>query len=257
MAVKPMLSDLELQMVEEVESDQDRVLAQHPVPALEGDFLQELGRRATTITRTGVLAGEEVADELKQLREKFLAAEAVPFVSDIATATRVDDVLIEEMGVRELAGRPEIFEYAFTLREFIPPPPPETEPPPIIPPPPIDPETGTLEVEVIVEGRTDFDFSTVTVTVDGKQSDGSPLSRTLTNRTRNLWTEQDFPPGTYTATAVVVGPPAMRGDAPAEVKPGQLTHVTIVLRPGAVTNIAQVFVVHFHFDKAFVEPCMR
>jgi hypothetical protein len=258
MALKPMLSDLELEMVEEVESDQDRVLAHHPVPALEGDFLQELGRRATTITLTGVLAGEEVADELKRLREKFRAAETVPFVADIATATRVDDVLIEEMGVRELAGRTQVFEYAFTLRELIPPPPPETEPPPVIPPPPIEPETGTLEVEVIVEGRTDFDFSTVNLTVDGTQADGTPLPpRTLTNRTRNLWTEKAFPPGTYTARAVVVGPPAMRGEVSAEVKPGQLTHVTIVLRPGAVTNIAQVFVVHFHFDKAFVEPCMR
>ena len=34
MAVKPMLSDLELEMVDEIEADQDRVLAQHPVPAL-------------------------------------------------------------------------------------------------------------------------------------------------------------------------------------------------------------------------------
>jgi hypothetical protein len=257
MAVKPMLSDLELEMVEEVESDQDRVLAQHPVPGLEGDFLQELGRRATTITLSGVLAGEEVGDELGALREKFLAAEPVPFVADIATATRVDDVLIEEMGVRELAGRPELFEYAFTLREFIPPPAVPTEPPPIIPPPPIEPETGTLEVEVIVEGRPDFDFSTVTVTVEGQEADGSPLARTLANRTRNVWTETTFPPGGYTARAVVLGPPAMRGEVAAAVNPGALTHVVILLRPGQQTRVARVFVVHFHFDKAFVEPCMR
>jgi outer membrane protein OmpA-like peptidoglycan-associated protein len=257
MALKPMLSDLELQMVEEVESDQDRVLAQHAVPALEGDFLQDLGRRATTITLTGVLADEEVGAELQALRERFLAAEPVPFVADIASATQVDDVLIEEMGVREIAGTPQVFEYAFTLRELIPPPPPQEEPPPIIPPPPIEPETGTLEVEVIVEGRPEFDFTTVTVTVEGTQDDGTPLARTLTTRTRNLWTEVEFPPGAYTAKAVVLGPPAMQGEARAEVKPGALTHVTIVLRAGTTTLVAQTFVVHFHFDKAFVEPCMR
>ena len=252
-----MLSDLELEMVDEIESDQDRVLAQHPVPGLEGDFLQELGRRATTITLTGVLAGEEVGEELKGLRERFLAAQPVPFAADIATATRVDDVMIEEMGVRELAGKPQLFEYAFTLREFVPPPPPRQVPPPVIPPPRIEPEAGVLEVEVVVEGRPDFDFSTVVVQVSGTREDGTPHAATLSNRTANLWTEVQFPPGSYVASAAVVGPPAMQNQEPAVVRGGQLTHVRIVLRSGNVPLVARFFVIHFHFDNAFVEPCMR
>lgn len=257
MAVKPMLSDLELEMVDEIEADQDRVLAQHPVPALEGDFLQELGRRATTITVTGVLAGEQVGPQLKALREKFLAAAPVPFAADIATATKVGDVLIEEMGVRELAGKPDLFEYAFALREFVPPPAVPTEPPPVIPPPVIPPDVAVLEVEVVVEGQPDFDFSTVVVAVDGTTEGGQALSRVLTIRTGNLWREEGFPPGTFTARASVLGPPPMQNEAPARVRGGQLTHVTIVLRAGDVPLIAKVFAVHFHFDKAFVEPCMR
>ncbi|WP_322748769.1 MULTISPECIES: OmpA family protein [unclassified Frankia] len=255
MAVKPMLGDLELQLVDEIESDQDRVLQEHPVPGLEGDLTTDVGRRATTITLTGALAGEKAGADLKALREKFLTAQPVAFAADIATAARVQDVLIEEMGVRALAGRPELYEYSFTLREFVPAPAVPQEPPPVIPPPPIPPTVGTLEVEVVVEGRPDFDLDLVTVTVVGNQADGAALKRTLTSCKDNVWTEPAFPPGTYTARATVVGPPPLQGEAAAVVRPGALTHVKITLRPAP--TLATTFVVHFHFDKAFVEPCMR
>ncbi len=257
---RPMLDGVELQQVQDIEVEGDQVLAQHGVPALEGDFLQGLGRRATQVTLTGVLTGPEVGDGLKTLREKFRAAAPVPFVADITTATKVDQVLIEEMGVRELAGKPERFEYALTLREFILPPAVEAEEPPEpdVPPPPdddIDQNVGTLEVEVIVEGDPNFDFSRVTVSVEGTQEDGTSLSRTLTNRENNIWTDENMPAGEYTARAVVTDPPPMAGSASATVRAGQTTRVTIRLRAGAV--IATAFVVHFRFDKAFVEPCMR
>jgi outer membrane protein OmpA-like peptidoglycan-associated protein len=253
--VRPMLGDLELQQAQQIEVDQDGDFAVHEVPALEGDFDQPLGRRGAAVTLSGVLTGAGVADGLKSLRERFRSAEPVPFAADIATATKLDKVLIEEMGVRELAGRPQRFEYAFRLREFTPPPPPETTPPPTPPPEPPDVDTATLEVEVVVEGRPDFDFSKVTVTVDGTQSDGTALSRTLTNRTGNVWREEGLPPGQYTARAVVTDPETMSGSANATLRAGQLTRVQIVLRPGAL--IATAFVVHFRFDKSFVEPCMR
>jgi outer membrane protein OmpA-like peptidoglycan-associated protein len=253
MPVKPMLGEIELQQVQKIETDEDQILTQHSIPALEGDFLQGLGRRATRVTLTGVMAGAEAAENLKTLREKYRDAVPVSFVADIATATKVDQVLVEEMGVRELAGRPSRFEYELTLREFIPPPKPEIEePPPPPPPPPV--ETGTLVVEVIVEGESNFDFGRVTVTVDGTKEDGLALSRTLTNRTQNVWTEADFPPGQYTVRAVVTDPP-MSGSATATVRASQTTQVTITLRSGVV--IAKTFIVHFWFDRAFVEPCMR
>lgn len=122
MAKQPMLDQVELQQVDEVETEEREVLEQHSVPALEGDFLQDLGRRASRVTLTGTLTGPAAGDGLKSLRETFRAAEPVPFVEDIATATKVDKVLIEEMDVRELAGKPESFEYALTLLEFSPPP---------------------------------------------------------------------------------------------------------------------------------------
>ncbi|MEZ4706875.1 MAG: peptidoglycan-binding protein [Caldilineaceae bacterium] len=257
--IRPMLDDLELQQVQQIEVDGDQVLAQHSIPALEGDFFQRLGRRAAQVTLAGVLTGPEVGDNLESLRQKFRAAAPVSFTADIATATRIDQVLIEEMGVRELAGKPARFEYAFTLREYIP----ATEPrrttplPPIDPIDPIDPqvETGILEVEVIAEGQPEFDFDQVTVTVEGNQSDGTFLNRTLTNRTAdNIWTENDFPPGSYTATATAPTPP-MTGSASGSVLAGQTTRLTIILRAGQ--TIAKMFMIHYWFDRAFVEPCLR
>jgi outer membrane protein OmpA-like peptidoglycan-associated protein len=170
----------------------------------------------------------------------------------------VDQVLIEEMGVRELAGKPARFEYAFTLREYITPPAEETEEPPPEDEEEIDPEVATLEVEVEVEGDPNFDFSTSTVTVEGTPDDGdTPFSRTLTNRTNNIWRDETIPSGRYTVRAVTGTEPALAGSVAAVVHPGQTTRVKITLQRGQVLNIATTFVVHFRFDKAFVEPCMR
>ena len=253
-ASKPMLGDIELQQVEKIEVDEDQVLAQQSVPALEGDFLQRLGRRGTQISLTGVLTGAEAGAGLKTLQEKFRAAAPISFIADIATATKVEKVLIEEMGIRELAGKPARFEYALTLREFTPPLAPEPVPPPPPPPPPPSVETGTLVVDVTVEGQPDFDFSKVTVSAEGTQDDGTSLTRTLTNRSNNSWTEEKMPPGKYTAKAVVTDPRSLSGAATVTVSAGQTAKASITLQSGSL--IAKAFVVHFWFDKAFVEPCM-
>ncbi|MES1241723.1 MAG: protein-arginine deiminase family protein [Acidobacteriota bacterium] len=252
---RPMLDGVELPLAQRIASEDGAVLAQHDVPALEGDFLQDLGRRATRFTLTGVLAGAGAEEGLAKLRDRFHAAEPVPFVSDIGTATKVDKVLIEEMGVRELAGRPARFEYSLTLREYAPPPAVEEEAPPALPPPPPVPTTATLVVEVIVEGEPAFDFSRVTVTTSGTGADGAPVTRTLTNRNGNVWTEAGFPPGQHTVQAMAEAPDSRTGSAPAQVREGETTQVTVTLQ--AATVVARRFLIHFWFDKGFVEPCMR
>lgn len=254
-----MVDDVELQHVQKVEAEDQQILAQHGVPALEGDFLQDLGRRVTRLTLTGVITGPDAGEQLKTLRLKFRNAEPVTFVSDIATATTVDKVLIEEFGVRELAGKPARFEFQLTLREFKPPPATEEEEPPPPPPPSPPPpsvETGTLVVTVTVEGEPDFDFSKVTVTVEGTKDDGTELSPlTLANRAENVWTEQNMVLGSFTVRAVVTEEPAMSGTAQTAVRAGQTAPAQINLQPGAI--IATTFVVHFRFDNSFIEPCMR
>ena len=257
---RPFLDGFELQQVQRLVVDGDRVLVEHGVPALEGDFLQQLGRRAARIDLTGVLSGPESSQSLKTLREKFRKAEPVDFVADISTATQVGQVLIEQMNTRELAGKTERFQYAFRLREFrLPPAVAEESPPQITPPPPpdddIDEGVGTLVVEVNVEGQAGFDFDRVTLTAEGRQEDGAALSRTLTNREGNVWTEENWPAGQFTINAVATASAASTGSVNATVRPGAITRVSLLMRSGAV--IATTFVVHFRFDKAFLEPCMR
>ncbi|MCZ7627052.1 MAG: OmpA family protein [Candidatus Methylomirabilis sp.] len=202
------------------------------------------------------MIGEEVADALKKLRDKFRAAEPVSFVADIATATKVDKVLIEEMGIRDLAGKPERFEYALTLREFIPPPRPSGKNhPPHLRHPSAARGHRNAHRRSNRGGDPNFDFSKVTVTVEGTQDDGTALSRTLTNRQNNVWTEEDFPPGQYTAEAVVTELQPMSGSTQAAVRAGQTAQAQITLHAGAV--VATTFLVHFRFDNAFLEPCMR
>ncbi len=166
-------------------------------------------------------------------------------------------MLIEEFGVREVAGKPARFEFELTLREFLPPPKPEQEEPPPPPPKPPEPEveTGTLIVEVVVEGQPNFDFSKVTVTAETINEDGSRPSQNLNERDGNVWTEENMALGNYTVRAVVREEPAMSGSADATVRAGQQIRVRITLRAGAV--IAKASIIHFRFDSAFVEPCMR
>jgi outer membrane protein OmpA-like peptidoglycan-associated protein/peptidoglycan hydrolase-like protein with peptidoglycan-binding domain len=255
MPQKPVLDELELELVQRIDAEEDQVLDQFGIPALEGDFFQRENRRSARFTLTGVVTGEEASQGLEKLRDEFRNAEPVPFVSDIATALKIEKVLIEEFGVREIAGRPERFEYAFTLREFkeadrgvIEPPPP--------PPPPPEPVT-TLEVKVTVEGEPDFDFSNTRVTLSGTTSKGAALNLTLTERNNNIWTKEPMEPGRYTFTAVNPEPDAMSGSVDQDVQEGvHPNRVEIVLRRNS-GGLGDTYVVHFRFDKAFVEPCMR
>lgn len=262
--IKPMLGDLELQQVQQLDIEADQLLTEHEIPALEGNFFQPEGRRGSLITVSGVISGlskaqfpdqpEENPPEirLQGLREKFRAAEPVTFVSDIISATDLDKVLIEDMEITELAGKPNRFEYAFRLREYTEPPSQPSEPPPVDPPP--QTLAATLVVEVIAENDPNFDFSRVTVTVKGTTAEGEDLDRTLSNRNNNIWTEEDFPPGNYTAEAVVTSSPQMRDSKSVEVRAGETANVTLVLRQGV--TVAKTFMIHFRFDSAFVEPCM-
>ncbi|HEX8651032.1 MAG TPA: OmpA family protein [Pyrinomonadaceae bacterium] len=252
--IKPMLGDIELQLVQKIETEQDQTLTQHEVPALEGDFLQRQGRRASRLTLEGVMVGPEAGEQLETLRDKFRSAAPVSFVADIATATQVGEVLIEELSTRELAGNPERFAYALTLRERLPPPPPETVPLPEPPDTPdIPPDTGTLVIEVVAEGA--IDMANVRVTLEGTNPDTTSFSRVLTNRTGDTWTETGLLPGRFTVRAATQdADPATATDS-AQVTAGQTTTITLTLRRGA--PVATMFLIHFRFDRAFVEPCAR
>jgi hypothetical protein len=119
--MRPMLDDIELPQVQEIATLERRVLAEHKPPGMAGSLLQNLGRRPTRLTLWGVATGPEALDFIQKLDDKFRAATPVPFVADILKDAEIEQMLIEDLKLQELAGKPERFAYVLTLREFIEP----------------------------------------------------------------------------------------------------------------------------------------
>lgn len=221
---RPLLADIELPQVQQIEVEQDQRLVQHSVPALEGDFLQRLNRRATRITLRGVLTGPEAGEQIKTLRDTFRAAEPVTFVADIATATQIGRVLIDELAVRELAGKPERYEYALTLQEYMPGTPVAAERPSPVRAGPsaapgvdeeiaaaaadkqqetetqIDQRQGSLEVIIEAVDPSRTDFTQMQIRVEGETEAGESLNILLTEQQDGIFRKTDMPAGTYTVT---------------------------------------------------------
>ncbi len=141
-----MLDDIRLPLVQNVRTREDRAWVTHRVPGLDGAAHQHLGRRPAVITIVGAMADDASLEALDQLRQKLQAHEPVPFTADITTATDVQNVVINDLHVTEVAGRPQQYRYVVRLIEHIP------------PPPPVQPLTAPgvdLDAEDIFDGITD------------------------------------------------------------------------------------------------------
>lgn len=119
--MRPMLDDVELPQVQEVRTGHRRVLAEHRAPGMDGSVLQDLGRRATRIEVLGVASGPAAATVIAALRAKLAAATPVPFTADAVTDLALDSVMVDDLVVEELAGRPQRIAYTLTLREHLTP----------------------------------------------------------------------------------------------------------------------------------------
>lgn len=119
-----MLDDIALPLVQDVRTREGQALVSLAVPGLEGAAYQHLGRRPAQITVLGVLADDESLTRLEELRRRFHDHAPLPFSADITTATDVQQVVIADLYVSELAGRPQQFRYVLRLLEYVPPPPP-------------------------------------------------------------------------------------------------------------------------------------
>lgn len=119
--MRPMLDDLELPQVQEIATLERRVLAEHKPPGMSGSLLQDMGRRPARLSLWGVATGPEARAFVETLDGKFRAAAPVPFVADIVADADLERVVIEDLRVQDLAGKPERFAYVLTLREFIEP----------------------------------------------------------------------------------------------------------------------------------------
>jgi hypothetical protein len=124
--MRPMLDGDELPQVQELITSDLRALAEHKPPGKDGSLLQNLGRAPTTVIVHGMASDPTALERIGKLKQGLRAGEPVPFVADITTDSRIDQVLVDDLQVRQLAGKPDRYAYALTLREFIEPVEPET-----------------------------------------------------------------------------------------------------------------------------------
>ncbi len=219
---RPMLDELELPLVQVMVLDREQVLVEHAIPAVDGNILQRLGRRATVLRLAGMIAAEEgVAACLKALRDKFRAAAPVTFVTDIASATRIEQMYIEAMTVRELAGLPAQYEYCFTLREYLPAQPQATEAGQTAAvqagevkrtilgdaqaqmaqqAEQVDQNRGGLAVRVTLDADPP-DYSAVVVVVEGTTENGETVTFSMLEQVDGTYRRDDIPPGNYQVRA--------------------------------------------------------
>jgi len=139
--MRPVLDDIELPQVQEIATLERRVLAEHKPPGMAGSLLQNLGRRPTRLALWGVVTGPEAQAFIQRLDAKFRAATPVAFIADIVKDAEIERLLIEDLKLEELAGKPERFVYRLTLREFIE---------------PVEPEEASLLDESILDEAQDL-----------------------------------------------------------------------------------------------------
>lgn len=129
MIIKPVIGQWEVPSIERIETLEERRIARLPVPGLLGDIQQDLGAASLTVELCGSLNGDEARDDfLQSLRESFRAGDPVSFAADITNAADLDQVMIDELQLEEVADSADSFRYRIVLREYVEPP----QPPPSV-----------------------------------------------------------------------------------------------------------------------------
>ncbi len=123
--MRPMLDELELPQVQEITTLDRRALTEHKVSGMDGSLLQNLGRHPARLILGGVASGPEAKEFIDTLFEKFKVGNPVPFIADILADAEIEQMVIDDLQYRDLAGKPQRYAYVLTLQEFIEPVEPE------------------------------------------------------------------------------------------------------------------------------------
>lgn len=123
--MRPVLAGEELPQVQDLTTRDLRAVAEHKAPGKDGSMLQNLGRAPTGVTIRGVATGPAALDVVARLKKDLRTGQPVELVADITTGTRIEQVLLDDLQVRELAGQTDRYAYVLTLREHIEPVEPE------------------------------------------------------------------------------------------------------------------------------------
>lgn len=124
--MQPMLDDLALPQVQVIRTYDKRMLAEHRAIGMDGSYLQNMGRKPACLMLAGIASGPDALAFVEQLDDKFNEGNPVSFITDIIKDSEIEEMLIDDFKLEELAGKPNRFAYMLTLREHIEPIEPET-----------------------------------------------------------------------------------------------------------------------------------
>lgn len=120
----PIVGDITLSAVQQIDHVVDAGFVTAPVPGLDGDPVQRAGRGSHAIRIRGVLRGDTALDDLAALQTAAADGEEVSFAADITTALELQKVVLTDLRVREVAGFEQMVSYELDLLESPPLPPP-------------------------------------------------------------------------------------------------------------------------------------
>lgn len=213
MIAKPILDKFEIKGIQNISTFENRALIEHRIPGMGGSLFQDLGAEPTQIIIRGSLSYSESRQDvlnLEELRKKFLAAQPVPFVADITTATSIKEVFIKDIEIRESEKWPNYFDFLISLKEHVHEPPQsnvqndvnnEAEERHNETLEKVKDKKGRLEIEVILEG-TEESYNNVTVLVEGTTKDGENFTSTINDQTEGIYVIEYIPQGKYSAKVV-------------------------------------------------------
>ncbi len=119
--MRPMLDDIELPQVQEISTIEHRMLAEQRPPGMDGTLLQNLGRRPARLALWGIASEDDAPAFIEKLDARFRDGKPVTFTADIVADAKIDRMLVEDLRVQDLAGKPGRYAYILTLREYIEP----------------------------------------------------------------------------------------------------------------------------------------
>ena len=123
MKAKVSIAKKEILGVEKIICNEARQLCEHKLPGLRGSIFQDMGEQPVRIDVFGSIFGEEAKDNhLSFIREQYLSAEPVIFISETVKDTQIEEMLIENFEVYESSDFHDTLKYRISLIEYIKPP---------------------------------------------------------------------------------------------------------------------------------------
>ena len=123
-AALPLIGDLTLSAVQQIDHTLDAGFVRVGVPGLDGDVLQRAGRGSHTMWIRGVFSGDTALDDLGALQLMAAAGDEVTFSADITSALELEQVVVADLRAQVVAGTQNLVGYEIYVVESPPLPPP-------------------------------------------------------------------------------------------------------------------------------------